>query len=185
MKKKAFFISGLGLVILNALSGCAYHLRAAPVLPFSNLEVPSQTTPLETLVPSGTGWTDILKRELGLADALPSTAASSSKWRLLLISDTRQRQIASLANDGTVREYRLYRWIKVQLIAPASSDTQNIAPTFTPITLEVFRDLPYLESQRTAKELEENKLWQDIEQEIGQRLASRIIWQTEKHQAVK
>lgn len=164
--------SSIILMMVCSISGCGYHMRQAPALPFAELALPERPIQsLDNLVPTGTTWTEILQQELGVQSPATPTVPG---WRLIVLNDSQQRQIASLANDGTVREYRLYRRIRVQLQAP------NNLEVFQPISIEVFRDLPYKETQRAAKELEETKLWTDIEAEIGQRIARRIIRQTEQ-----
>ncbi len=159
--------------IVLILNGCSsYHLRKAPTLPFSELAIPSRPQEsLAVLSPTSNYWAEILLQEL---DVRIPTTTTSPGWQLILLNDAQQRQIASIANDGTVREYRLYHRLKVQLISPDKTEE------FPPISIEVFRDLPYKETQRTAKELEETKLWSDIEVEVGTRLARRIVWQLEK-----
>ncbi|MES2207254.1 MAG: LPS assembly lipoprotein LptE [Pseudomonadota bacterium] len=173
MFSKLFQRTFLKSSIVFILYGCSsYHLRQAPTLPFSELAIPSRPQDnLAVLSPTGNYWAEILLQEL---DVHTPNSNTSQGWQLKLLNDAQQRQIASIANDGTVREYRLYHRLKVQLISPDKKEE------FQPISIEVFRDLPYKETQRTAKELEETKLWSDIEVEVGTRLARRIIWQLEK-----
>lgn len=167
------------ILTIFSITGCAsYHLRTIPSLPFNNLTFiyeasEKQKHAQQSLVfsaPKNNSWQYFLSDDIKTAQTKEETNSTpASKWHLIIISDNEQKQIASLSSDGTVREYRLYKRIKVQL--------QHEAKLFDVINIEASKDLPYNELQRSAKELEEQKLWSDINMEIAERLETTLSWQ--------
>ena len=141
------------------LSGCGFHMRGAPDLPFHSiyLDMP-QTSTLYTE----------LKRNLRAGGTEVVTDPKQAEVILQVVSDTKDKKILSLNTYGRVREHALYQHFTFVV-----KDTNNkvlIKPT--EITLK--RDISYNEQQELSKQAEEVLIYREMQTDIVQRVLRLI-----------
>lgn len=143
-----------------SIAACGFQLRGSTELPFRTLWVGfSDASPLGTefkrYIRSGTSTR--LVDDAGQADA-----------RLLVLGESRDREILSLNANGRVREYNLFYTFVFRVDDGKGRDF--IPPTR--ITLK--RDISVNENTQLAKEAEENNLYRDMQSDLVQQLLRRL-----------
>lgn len=159
-KGRVLITAALGTVLALALAACGFQLRGSTELPFRTLWVGfSDASPLGTefkrYIRSGTSTK--------LIDD-PATAEA----KLLVLGESREKEILSLNADGRVREYNLYYTFVFKVDDGKGRDF--IAPTR--ITLK--RHISVNENTQLAKEAEENLLYRDMQSDLVQQLLRRL-----------
>jgi LPS-assembly lipoprotein len=82
--------------------------------------------------------------------------------------ESRRKEILSLTAAGRVSEYRLYYRVRFRV-----SDGKG-ADFLAPVTIQLFRDMTYDDSQVLAKEAEEQLLFRDMQSDMAQQVLRRI-----------
>jgi LPS-assembly lipoprotein len=148
------------LCVVLCLAGCGFALKSASKpLPFQSLQV--QASNNSVLTPAII--TALLARGITI-----QTDAKSAVPRLVLYGERRDKVVRSTSTTGRVREYTLTQQVTVQLF---SSQGQN---WLEPITLTQSRDFSYNDSQVLAKEIEEQALYQQMQQALVLALMVRL-----------
>lgn len=142
------------------LTACGFQLRGSTELPFRTLWVGfSDASPLGTefkrYVRSGTSTR--------LVDN-----ATDAEARLLVLGESRDKEILSLNANGRVREYNLFYTFVFKV---EDGKGQDFIPP-TRITLK--RDISVNENTQLAKEAEENLLYRDMQSDLVQQLLRRL-----------
>jgi LPS-assembly lipoprotein len=145
---------------IATLSGCGFALKGASApLPFSRVQLQAQ--PNSLLVG------DIISK-LASKGVTLNTQAAAAVPRIALLDEVRDKSVASTTTTGRVREYRLNQRVTVQVFGPAGQ------PWLEPVTLVQNRDFAYNDSQLLAKELEEQALYKDMQQELVLAIMRRL-----------
>ena len=151
------------LVIVTLLAGCGFKLRGSNGtyhMPFHTIYVGfPDTSPLGTE----------LKRNLRAADDVKVVdQPGDADVQLVVIGETRGRQILSLNNLGRVREYLLTYTLTFRVMDAKGG--QLLAPT--DITLK--RNMEFNEQEVLAKEAEANLLYRDMQSDLVQQILRRL-----------
>ena len=151
------------LLIVTLLAGCGFKLRGSNGtyhMPFHTIYVGfPDTSPLGTE----------LKRNLRAADdVVVVDKPEGADAQLVVMSETRGRQILSLNNLGRVREYLLTYTLTFRVMD--AKGEQLLPPT--EITLK--RSMEFNEQEVLAKEAEANLLYRDMQSDLVQQILRRL-----------
>jgi LPS-assembly lipoprotein len=134
------------------LSACGFALKGSTApLPFKSVQLQA---PGNSLLAA-----DIISRLSSKGIAL-NTVASAASPRIALLDEVRDKSVASTTTTGRVREFKLRQTVTVQVLGAAGQ------VWLEPVTLVQQRDFAYNDSQILAKEIEEQALYQDMQQEL-------------------
>ena len=152
MKRLFSLRAALATLLIASLSACGFALKgAAQPLPFSVVQLQALGNSL--LV------TDVIAR-LANKQVVLNTQPSAAVPRIALLDEAREKTVASTTTTGRVREYKLRQAVTVQVLG----DVGQV--WLEPVTLVQTRDFAYNDSQILAKEIEEQALYQDMQQEL-------------------
>jgi LPS-assembly lipoprotein len=142
-------------LIALLLSGCGFHLRGAPDLPFKSiyLSMPENSTLYVEL-----------SRNLRAGGTIIATDPQNADAVLSVLADQREKKILTLNTYGRVREYELvqnFRFIvknnQGEIIVPASD-------------INLKRSITYSEQQELSKQAEEALIYRDMQSDVVQRI---------------
>ncbi len=159
LKKWGTFFS---LVAITTLVGCGFQLRGLQ----GQMSLPIEQIYVETNY-SAIG--DQLKRIIKSSgpNAIVNDPAEA-RAIVTIVAEAREKRILSLTQAGRVREYKLIYRAAFRVNEPNGKDimsTQNV---------ELFRDLPFTDTELLAKESEEALLYRDMQTEAVQQIIRRI-----------
>lgn len=142
------------------LTGCGFKLRGAETFAFKRLYIqadPKSTLTLEVKRGVRFNPTTQVVSNLNEADAV-----------LQILSSKREQQVISLNTQGQVLEYRLVQQIQFSL---RNNQQQFLIP---PTDLTLSRDLTYNAAAVLAKEVEQTKLYQSMDEDMAQQIVRRL-----------
>ncbi|MCA1938350.1 MAG: LPS assembly lipoprotein LptE, partial [Dechloromonas sp.] len=84
------------------------------------------------------------------------------------LDDNRQKSILSVNAQGRVREYRLQLNYSFRLV---NATGQEIV---SPVDIVMTRDISFNDSQVLAKDIEENLLWRDMNNDLVNQIMRRL-----------
>ena len=140
------------------LAGCGFHLRGQVALPYSSLHING---------PSTTSVTSALKRVLASSGARLVDRQADAELALEILSDVREKSILSLSAAGRAQEYELRQRVRYRIITVGEPDL----PAGEIVSQ---RSISFNDTQVLGKELEENFLYRDMENEVVQQLLRRL-----------
>ncbi len=150
----------LAVSALCALSACGFALKgAAAPLPFTSVQLQA---PANSLLVA-----DVSARLVAKGLTL-NTQASAAVPRIALEGEVRDKFVSSTTTTGRVREYKLNQRVTLQLLDGAGQ------VWLEPVTLTQSRDFAYNDSQILAKELEEQSLYKEMQQELVLAIMRRL-----------
>ncbi|WP_367847849.1 LPS assembly lipoprotein LptE [Rhodoferax sp. WC2427] len=145
------------------LSACGFALRQAPNYPFTTIFV---------RVAEASALGNELKRNLAAGGKLEVVTEpkrlDSVEVVLEILSDQREKSVASLTSAGQVREFQLRVRVKFRLRTPQGKE---LIPD---VELLQQRDISYTETQALSKEAEEQLLYRNMQTDIVQQIMRRI-----------
>jgi LPS-assembly lipoprotein len=142
------------------LTGCGFKLRGAETFAFQRLYI--QADPKSTL-------TLEVKRSVHFNPATQVVSNLNEADAILqILSSTREQQVISLNRQGQVLEYRLVQQIRFSL----RNHQQQFLIAPTELTLS--RDLTYNAAAVLAKEVEQAKLYQSMDEDMAQQIVRRL-----------
>jgi LPS-assembly lipoprotein len=147
------------LALLLATASCGFQLRGTASLPFYTIHVPNATA----------GIALEIKRSIqaGTTSRVVDDAKSAAAL-LQFTEETRRKEILSLTSAGRVNEYRLFYRVGFRVSDGKGGDF------LPPVTIQLFRDMTYDDSQVLAKEAEEQLLFRDMQSDMAQQVLRRI-----------
>lgn len=146
--------------VMALLAGCGFQLRGAYSLPYESIYL---AVPDHSVVGAG------LKRAIrGAASTRLADAREDAQATFLPTAEAREPVILSLSSAGRVREKRLRLRYAYRIVDAKNRDL------VLPVTIEIFRDLTYADSDVLAKTQEEDLLWRDMEGDLVQQLMRRL-----------
>src|SRR5512139_3363171 len=149
----------LALVLLLGTAACGFQLRGTASLPFDTIYVPNATT----------GIALELKRSIQAGtNARVVDDAKAAAAQLQFLEESRRKDILSLSAAGRVSEYRLFYRVRFRVSDGKGSDF------LPPVSIQLFRDMTYDDSQVLAKEAEELLLFRDMQSDMAQQVLRRI-----------
>lgn len=153
------FTQWLFVLAMLLLSGCGFHLRGAPDLPFKSiyLDLPD-TSPLYTE----------LSRNLRAGGTVIATNQKDAEAVLTVLADQREKKILTLNTFGRVREYALYQ--NFRFTVKDSSNVTLVPPT----DIVLKREITYNEQQELSKQAEETLIYREMQSDIVQRILRLI-----------
>lgn len=150
------------LILAVALTGCGFHLRGTggSTLPYKTMHIALPETAevriwLERYI-RGTGDTEIV------ADAKAAEVIFQQ------LDDRRSKTILSVNAQGRVREYRLHMNYGFRLVD--GQGREIVAPNRIALT----RDISFDDSLVLAKDIEENLLWRDMNNDLVNQIMRRL-----------
>ena len=141
------------------LAACGFQLRGTASLPFETIHVPNATSGIAL---------DIKRSIQTGTNARVVDDAKVAAAQLLFLEESRRKDILSLTSAGRVSEYRLFYRVGFRLSDGKGGDF------LPPVTVQLFRDMTYDDSQVLAKEAEEQLLFRDMQQDMVQQVLRRI-----------
>jgi LPS-assembly lipoprotein len=147
------------LALLLGIAACGFQLRGSVNLPFETIYVPNATSgialDIKRNLRSGTG-TRVLDD------------AQGAEAQLQFTEETRRKEILSLNSAGRVSEFRLFYRVGFRVSDGKGGDF------LSPVSIQLFRDMTYDDSQVLAKEAEEQLLFRDMQSDMVQQVLRRI-----------
>lgn len=144
------------------LTACGFALRQAPKFAFSTIFI---------RVAEASSLGNELKRNLtgsGLTVITDAKRLESAEVVLDVVSDQREKSVASLTSSGQVREFQLRVRVKFRLRTPQGKE---LIPD---VELLQQRDISYSETQALSKEPEEQLLYRSMQTDIVQQMMRRL-----------
>jgi LPS-assembly lipoprotein len=145
------------------LTACGFALRQAPNYPFTTIFV---------RVAEASALGNELKRNLAaggkLEVVIDPKRLDSVEVVLEIITDQREKSVASLTSAGQVREFQLRTRVKFRLRTPQGKEI------ITDTEILQQRDISYTETQALSKEAEEQLLYRNMQTDIVQQIMRRI-----------
>jgi LPS-assembly lipoprotein len=152
----------LAVMLAAVLAGCGFHLRGTQ----------SGNLPYKTMLIALPETADVriwLERYIKAADSTeivddPKLAEATFQQ----IGDSRQKTILSVNAQGRVREYRLQLTYRFRVV---NAKGQILVP---PNEVSLTRDITFDDSNVLAKDLEENVLWRDMNNDLVNQIMRRL-----------
>lgn len=151
-----FFLPALTATLLVA---CGFQLRGAYTLPYESLYI---AIPEYSVIGAG------LKRAIRNTSTRIAESASDAQASFQPAGEARTSTILALSSAGRVREKRLAYRYTYRIVDHKGRDLT------LPVSVELFRDITYADSDVLAKTQEEDLLWQDMENDLVQQLIRRL-----------
>lgn len=146
------------LLIASALTACGFHLRGPSEIPFNTIFIEGNT-----LVVSKE-----LKRLLAISNVEILPSAENAELRLELVGEENEKRILSIGDAGTVNEFELY--YRVHYRTKLADQ-----PTWSEVnTVEARRDFTYSDASLLAKQNEEKKLNQGMQEYVVNSIMRRL-----------
>ncbi len=145
-------------LLLAVLSACGFHLRGPSDIPFKSVSIEGNTLVISR----------DLKKSLETSNIAVLQSPSDAELRLELVGEENEKRILSLAGTGTVNEYELYYRIHYRTKL-AGQDTWSDV-----YTIESRRDYTYSDATLLAKQTEEQKLNENMQEDVLNGLMRRL-----------
>ena len=145
-------------LFITALTACGFHLRGPSDIPFSSISIEGNTLVISR----------DLVRSLNTSDIAILHSPKDAELRLELLGEENEKRILSLAGAGTVNEYELYYRVhyRTKLADQATWSEVN--------TIESRRDFTYSDADLLAKQTEEKRLNDSMQQDVLNGLMRRL-----------
>ncbi|HET9763938.1 MAG TPA: LPS assembly lipoprotein LptE [Casimicrobiaceae bacterium] len=149
-----------GLVLSNALAGCGFHLRGEAHYAFETVYLNS---------PAAQPLTLELRRSLeGGGSARVVDSAANAQAILDVTSVENNKQILSLSSGGKVAEYLLTTRVIFRVRDAAGNDWLPLSE------LLVRRTYTYNDAEALAKEVQEQRLWREMQDDAVAQMVRRL-----------
>ena len=162
MKRRTVLRAGLALAVVATLPACGFQLRGSNgsyTMPFRSIYVG---------FPDNSALGTELRRNLRAGGVTIADAASAAEAQLVVLGETRGKQILSLNSLGRVREYLLTYTLSFTVRDPKGVELLPV----TEISLR--RNMAFDETQVLAKESEEALLYRDMQADLVQQIMRRL-----------
>jgi len=149
----------LVLALLLGTAACGFQLRGTARLPFDTIYVPNATTGIAL---------DIKRSIQAGTNARVVEDAKAADAQLQFSEESRRKEILSLTGAGRVNEFRLFYRVGFRVSDGKGGDF------LPPVSIQLFRDMTYDDSQVLAKEAEEQLLFREMQSDMVQQVLRRI-----------
>ncbi len=144
--------------LISSLASCGFHLRGAADVSFSSIFIQGNTLIIsknlnKSLITNG-------------VKILPS--AEGAELQLETLGEESEKRILSLAGAGTVNEFELYYRMHYRTKLAGSNLWSS------PQTVEARRDFTYSDANLLAKQGEEKRLNENMQQDVLSNLMRRL-----------
>jgi LPS-assembly lipoprotein len=139
------------------LSACGFQLRGDP------------STGLKTLYVPGTGVAQEIRRTLSGGPTKVVQSAKEAEAHLSIMAEGREKQIHTITGAGRVYEFELKLAVRFQMLAKGREE-----PVIPPTEITSRRIITYSEAAPTAKDVEEQLLFKDMQIEMADRILRQV-----------
>jgi LPS-assembly lipoprotein len=146
------------LLLISSLISCGFHLRGATDVAFSNIFIQGNTLVINKKLVKSLNTNGV--------KVLPS--AEGAEMLLEMVGEESEKRILSLAGTGTVNEFELYYRVHYRTKLAGS---EFWSPTQT---VESRRDFTYSDANLLAKQGEEKRLNESMQQDVLSNLMRRL-----------
>ena len=152
----------LAVIFAALLAGCGFHLRGTQSsnLPYKTMLIALPETADVRI------WLERYINAAGSTEIVDDPKLAEATFQQ--ISDGRQKTILSVNAQGRVREYRLQLTYRFRII---NARGQVLVP---PNEVSLTRDITFDDSNVLAKDLEENVLWRDMNNDLVNQIMRRL-----------
>lgn len=158
--KRLFFYPLLFSLLLPGLSSCGFQLRGDPAVGIKTLY-------LSTAGPTGV-LTDI-RRVLANGPTRITATSAEAEAQLRILAENRDKIVRTITGTGRVYEFQLSLTVRYEVTVPGRE-----TPLIPPTEATAMRLITYSESAPTAKEVEEQLLFKDMQVDIAGRILRHI-----------
>ncbi len=145
-------------LIVGTLSACGFHLRGPSEIPFESISIEGNTLVISR----------DLKQALETSNIAILQSPKDAELRLELVGEENEKRILSLAGTGTVNEYELYYRIHYRTKLAGQELWSDV------YTIESRRDYTYSDATLLAKQTEEQKLNENMQDDVLNGLMRRL-----------
>ena len=146
------------LLLISSLIGCGFQLRGATDVAFSSIFIQGNTLVINKKLVKSLNTNGV--------KVLPS--AEGAEMLLEIVGEESEKRILSLAGTGTVNEFELY--YRVHYRSKLAG-----AELWSPVqTVEARRDYTYSDANLLAKQGEEKRLNENMQQDVISNLMRRL-----------
>lgn len=149
------------LTCLLALTACGFQIRSAADIAFDTLYIQGPALSISK---------DLRKR-LAVNGVKVVSAPEQAELLLELMSEENDQVILSLSGDGLVNEYELFYRLNFRMREPASETWGAVQ------TIENRRDFTFDDRQLLGKQIEQDRLFEDMRQSATRELMRRLAVQ--------
>jgi LPS-assembly lipoprotein len=149
----------LALVAL-LLASCGFQLRGDPAMGLKTLQVTTA---------GPTGVTTDIRRVLATGPTRVVTDAKDAEAQLRILLENREKTVQTITSAGRVYEFQLRLLVRYEVTLPGRE-----APLIPPTDAVATRLITYSEAAPTAKEVEEQQLFKDMQVDIAGRILRHI-----------
>ena len=147
------------LALVLGLAACGFQLRGVADLKFHTIYIQGATISISK----------DFKRSLGVNGVKVVSSKTQAELWLEILSESQEQRILSLSGRGLVREYELLYTVNFRVRDPAS-DTWNEVQS-----IKGRREITYDDSQLLAKQLEQERLYNDMKSDAVRELLRRLM----------
>lgn len=144
-------------VTLLLLSSCGFQLRGEPATGLKSLHVP------------GGGVAQEIRRALARGPTRVTPSPADAEAQLRILGEGREKTVHTITGVGRVYEFQLTLVVRYEMTVPGR-EMAVIAPS----ELVARRLITYSEAAPTAKEAEEQLLFQDMQVELAGRILRQV-----------
>lgn len=145
-------------VILATLCACGFHLRGPSDIPFDSIFIEGNTLVISR----------DLKQSLETSNIAILQSPKDAELRLELVGEENEKRILSLAGTGTVNEFELYYRVHYRTKLAGQETWSDV------YTIESRRDFTYSDATLLAKQTEEQKLNENMQDDVLNNLMRRL-----------
>jgi len=145
-------------IIIASLTGCGFHMSGLAELPFKSIYIQGNTLAISKK----------LKKSFHTNGVTILESADNADLLLELMSEENEKRILSISGKGVVNEYEIFYRVHYR--------TKHIEdPTWSQVnTIETRRDYSYNDADLLAKQLEEKKLNESMQNDAISSLMRRL-----------
>ncbi|MCB5186315.1 LPS assembly lipoprotein LptE [Methylobacillus gramineus] len=149
------------IALLLALTACGFKMRGIADLKFNTLYIQGPTISISKP----------FKRQVAVNGVKIVSSADQADLLLEIMSEAQEQRILSLSGRGLVREYELFYTVNFRLRDPSSETWGDVQ------SIKGRREITYDDSQLLAKQLEQERLYNDMKDDAVRELLRRLVVQ--------
>jgi LPS-assembly lipoprotein len=147
-------------VLALLLASCGFQLRGDPAVGLKTLQVTTA---------GPTGVTTDIRRVLATGPTRVVSDSKEAEAQLRILAENREKTVQTITSAGRVYEFQLRLIVRYEVTLPGRE-----APLIAPTDAVATRLITYSEAAPTAKEVEEQQLFKDMQVDIAGRILRHI-----------
>ena len=151
-------LRALLFITLVSLIGCGFHLRGTSDVSFSSIFIQGNTLTISKN----------LSKSLSTNGVKVLNSAEGAELLLEMVGEESEKRILSLAGTGTVNEFELYYRVHYRSKLAGAELWSQVQ------TVEARRDFTYSDANLLAKQGEEKRLNENMQQDVISNLTRRL-----------